>query len=197
VLDILQDRGGDAERLSEELRFDPLSFGITAVEPLETFASEISRCLREHMVPLNPVMSIYLEPGRFIATPSTTILLRVTAVKRKCAIVDGGINMLGDYKFSEYAFSPIVNITRPSGRLERRVIYGPLCDPHDMWGYSYYGDGLKKDDVLAVLHQGAYTFSTAWRFIKPIPPYIAFTGSRLILAKKKERFRDRYAGCRL
>jgi diaminopimelate decarboxylase len=197
LLDILKGRSVGVERLREELRIDPLSFVVTDVEPLETFAAEISRCVRKHIMPLAPGVSIYLEPGRFIATASTTILLRVTAVKRNCVIVDGGINMLGDYKFSEYAFSPVVNITRPSERLERRLVYGPLCDPHDMWGYSYYGDGLKKDDILAVLHQGAYTFSTAWRFIKPIPPYIAYSGGRLILAKKAEGFRNRYAGCRI
>ncbi|HER43286.1 MAG TPA: hypothetical protein ENO08_02355, partial [Candidatus Eisenbacteria bacterium] len=197
LLDILQGRRVGAERLREELRIDPFSFCVTDVEPLETFAFEISRSLREHIMPLVPGASIYLEPGRFIAAGSTTILLRVIAVKQHCVIVDGGINMLGDYKFSEYEFSPVVNLTRPSERLERRLIYGPLCDPHDMWGYSYYGDGLQKGDLLAVLHQGAYTFSTAWRFIKPIPPYVAHARGRFVLAKRAERFRDRYAGCKI
>ncbi|HUV36254.1 MAG TPA: alanine racemase [Patescibacteria group bacterium] len=197
MLDILRDRGGDERALREMPHFDPYSFVVTEVEPLDTFAVEISRCLGTYIMPLNPAISIYLEPGRFIATHSTTILLKVVAVKRDCVIVDGGINMLGDYKFFEYAFSPIINMTRPSGRLMRRIIYGPLCDPCDLWGYSCYADGLQKGDILAVLHQGAYTFSTAWRFIKPLPPYIAYSGGGYIVAKEAERFSDRYAGCRL
>lgn len=197
VLDILRRRCGNEEELREMLHFDPYSFDVTDVEPLATFVAEISRCLQTYIMPINPAISIYLEPGRFIAAHSTSILLKVVSVKRHCVIVDGGINILGDYKFSEYAFSPVVNITRPSSRLMRRVIYGPLCDPGDLWGYSCYADELQKDDILAVLHQGAYTFSTAWRFINPIPPYIAFSGGGYVVAKEKERFRDRYAGCRL
>ena len=52
-------------------------------------------------------------------------------------------------------------------------------------------------DLLAVPHQGAYTFSTAWRFIRPVPRYVAFEDGRYTLAKEAERFADRYAGCAL
>ena len=199
LLEILADRCGNREGLYKAFDFDPYNFGITPVEPLETFAVEIARCLRQSILPFNPEMSIYFEPGRFIVTPSTSILLQVTAVKQNCVIVDGGINMLGDYKFCEYAFAPVINLTRPSTRWRRQVIFGPLCDPGDLWGYSYYGEDLRQGDILAVLHQGAYTFSTAWRFIKPIPPYIAFSGSgtHFIIAREKEKFKDRYAGCRM
>ncbi len=197
MLDVLRSRCDNEEELRKVPHFDPYSFSVTGVEPLDSFAAEISRCLGTYIMPLNPEISIYLEPGRFIAAHSTTILLKVVSIKRHCVIVDGGINMLGDYKFSEYAFSPVVNISRPSGKLMRRALCGPLCDPDDMWGYSCYADELQKGDILAVLHQGAYTFSTAWRFIKPIPPYIAFSGGGYVVAKEKERFGDRYSGCRL
>ncbi len=197
MLDILRSRCDNEEELRKVPHFDPYSFNVTDVEPLDSFAAEISRCLGTYITPLNPAISIYLEPGRFIAAHSTTILLKVVSVKRHCVIVDGGINMLGDYKFSEYAFSPVVNISRPSSKLIRRTLCGPLCDPDDLWGYSCYADELQKGDILAVLHQGAYTFSTAWRFIKPIPPYIAFSGGDYIVAKERERFRDRYSGCLL
>jgi diaminopimelate decarboxylase len=199
LLDTLADRCGNREEIYKSCDFDPYAFAITPVEPLETFAEEIARGLRESILPFNPGMSIFFEPGRFIVTSSTSILLQVTAVKQDCVIVDGGINILGDYKFSEYAFAPVINLTRPSPRLRRQVIFGPLCDPGDLWGYSFYGEELRQGDVLAVLHQGAYTFSTAWRFIKPIPPYIAFTGKEpeFIIARTREKFKDRYAGCRI
>lgn len=195
LLELLASRLGDTNGPNPAADFEPHGFRVTPVSSLPAFAKAIGDAVRSELSPLNPDLVVYLEPGRYLATHPTTILLTVTAAKGDCVIMDGGINMLGDYKFSEYSFSPVVNLTRPSTELRRRVIYGPLCDPHDLWGYSHYGEELRKGDVVAVLHQGAYTFSTAWRFIKAVPQYVAFEGGRLSLAKKEERFRDRYAGC--
>lgn len=196
ALELLGERTGDKDSLYAEYHFNPHAFSITPVEPLENFSRAIAAALKEFILPFNPDIKIYFEPGRFIAFPATAVLLSVLAVKGDCVIVDGGINMLGDYKFSEYSFGLAINLTRPSLELRKRTIYGPLCDPHDLWGYSHYGDELQKDDLVAVLQQGAYTYSTAWRFIKPIPPYIAFDKEGgFIVAHKRETFRDRYAGC--
>ncbi|MCU0284890.1 MAG: hypothetical protein MUF15_00700 [Acidobacteria bacterium] len=196
ILDILGTHRDSKSDLYKEMNFDPYAFSITPVEPLENFSRAIVTALEEHIFPLNPGISIYFEPGRFIATHATAILLSVIAIKKNCIIVDGGINMLGDYKFAEYSFAPVINITRPAVQIQRQLIYGALCDPADLWGYSYYGEKVAKGDILAVLNQGAYTFCTAWRFIKPIPPYIAFSGNHLTVARKSERFKDRYAGCK-
>lgn len=197
LVDMLLERGMDKTRLSHQYPFDPYAFRITPVEPLQNFALAIGETLKQHILPFNPDMAIYFEPGRFIVTPSTTILLRVMAVKKESVIVDGGINMLGDYKFAEYSFAPLLNVTHPSEQLVRKTIYGSLCDPHDIWGYSYYGEDLQVGDVLAVPQQGAYTFSSAWRFIKAIPAYIAVTNRQFIIAREAETFENRYAGCKM
>ncbi|MBU0627714.1 MAG: hypothetical protein KKC75_00870 [Nanoarchaeota archaeon] len=175
---------------------DPYTFSIEKVEPLKKFAKEISESLNKNIFSINPKIKIYCEPGRFIATHSTSVLLKVIAEKDGCVIVDGGINMFGDYRFEEYAFAPIVNLSNFSSELKRKIIYGPLCDPSDLWGYSYYGNEVKKGDVLAVLHQGAYTFCCAWRFIKPIPSYIVLEGKNLYIGKEQEGFEQRYSGCK-
>lgn len=195
LLDTLGTRLGSKLKIYEEMNFDPYAFSVTPVQPLEHFGREIAAALSEHIFTLNPGIMIYFEPGRFITTHATSILLTVTAIKKNCIIVDGGIHMLGDYKFAEYSFAPAVNITRPSLQMKRNLIYGSLCDPADLWGYSYYGEDLEKGDTLAVLNQGAYTFCTAWRFIKPIPLYIAMSGNKLTIARKAEQFKNRYAGC--
>lgn len=177
--------------------FDPFSFALEKVEPLEIFAEAVARALNEFVLPLNPALRIWFEPGRFIAFHSTSILLEVMALKDGCAIVNGGINLLGDYRFEEQFFAPIYNLSRPSTELKRCTIYGPLCDPYDLWGYSYFGDGLQEGDKLAVLHQGAYTFSCAWRFIRPVAPYVMLSAGELKLVKGVETFEQRYAGCGL
>lgn len=171
--------------------FDPYQFIVEETEPLENFAKSIAQALKKWDI----ACPIYLEPGRFIATHSTSILLKVTSIKDDCVITDGGINLVGDYRFEEYSFAPILNLSRPSLDLKRKVIYGALCDPSDLWGYSYYGKDIKKGDILAVLHQGAYTFCCAWRFIKPIAPYIVDDCGKLFVGKKMETFEQRYGGC--
>lgn len=197
LADTVGTREGDRAAAFDALGIDPNAFRITPVEPLDTFARNIAAALAEHVLPVCPAVTVYAEPGRFLATFATTILLRVVAVKRHGVIVDGGINLLGDYKLAEYSFAPVVNLSRPSTAFRRRVICGSLCDPADLWGYGHYGDDLRVGDVLAVLHQGAYTFSGAWRFIKSIPPYVAASGGELELARVEETFETRYAGCRM
>ncbi len=191
------DKGKLLGMLSPE-EADPNSIIIENVEPLENFGKAISEALKNYIFPLNKNLKIYFEPGRFITVHSTAILTRAISIKNKNSIiVDGGINLVGDYRFSEYSFAPIVNLGSPSLKLNKKIIYGPLCDPSDLWGYSFFGDDVKKGDVLAVLNQGAYTFSCAWRFIKPTAPYIVLTEkNELVAAKEKEKFEERYFGCK-
>jgi diaminopimelate decarboxylase len=176
--------------------FDGLKFQIEKVEPLEIFASEIAKSLGKYILPLNSKIKIYFEPGRFIVTHSTTILVKVLSVKKDSVIVDGGINMVGDYRFDEGYYAPIVNLSNYSLSWQKKIIYGPLCDPYDLWGYSYYGKKIRKGDILAIIDQGAYTFSCAWRFVKPIEQYIVRRkNGNLCIANYRETFKDRYGKC--
>ena len=80
--------------------------------------------------------------------------------------------------------------------MKKCTIFGSLCDPSDVWGYSIFGEECEKEDILVLLHQGAYTFSGAWRFIKPGAPYVVIDKNNdLKLVKKEETFEDRYSGC--
>ncbi|MDO8741169.1 MAG: alanine racemase [Candidatus Woesearchaeota archaeon] len=176
---------------------DPHSIVIENAEPLDNFGREISAALEKHIFPLSPSIKIYFEPGRFISMHSTTILTKVISIKNNGAIVDGGANMVGDFRFSEYSFAPLVNLNDPSPLLNKKTIYGPLCHPSDLWGYSFFGKNIKKGDVIAVLNQGDYVFSYASRFIKPAAPYIALTEeNKFVVVKEKEKFEERYFGCK-
>lgn len=197
LLDLVGRRRGRRSETFGDAGIDPVGFQVTSVRPLDEFARAIGDAVRHHVHPIIPGATIYFEPGRYIATFATTILLKVMAVKSQGSIVDGGINMLGDYKLAEYSFAPVVNLSRPSPDLRRSTISGSLCDPADLWGYSHYGDELRVGDVVAVLHQGAYTFSGAWRFIKAVPAYVAAEMGHLSVARAAETFGDRYAGCRI
>lgn len=191
--DLVEMIGEFSDRRTE---FDPYKFYIEKVDSLEEFGKEISACLEEYIFNLNKDIRIYFEPGRYLNTNSTAILVKVIAKKENSVIVDGGINLIGGMDFAEYMFSPIINLSDPSFNLKRKIIYGPLCTPNDLWGYSYFGGDISNGDVLAVLQQGSYNFSRAWRFLKETAPYVVIKDGELILAKEREKFEERYFGCR-
>jgi diaminopimelate decarboxylase len=139
-------------------------------------------------------IELWIEPGRLMVSLSTHILLRVKSIKGNSVIVDGGINLIGGHD-AESTFFPIVNISKPSNDTIKSIVYGPLCDPHDLWGYQYFGGDAKIGDVLVVMHQGAYTYATAWKFIKPIAKYVSFHNGKLSVVKDEETFTDRYGRC--
>ena len=162
--------------------------------PIGGYALPICKSIKENFNFL-PHIELWIEPGRFISSLPTYIMVKVCAIKNGNIIVDGGINLIGSPDF-EHEYAPIVNISHPSLQIQRANIFGPMCDPHDHWGYSYFGEKCKKNDILAVMHQGAYTFSTAWRWQRPIAAYISFSGKNIELVKREETFEERYAGCK-
>ena len=180
-----------------KLDFDLSGFSVDCVDSLDKFGKEISSCLEKHIFKFNKDIKIYFEPGRYISNNSTHILLNVIAEKNENVITDGGMNLIGGLDFSNYLFSPIVNLSNPSFKLKKKIIYGSLCKADCLWGYSFFGKDCVKDDLLIVLMQGSYTFSRAWRLIKENAPYVVISDGKLILAKEKEKFFDRYSGCLL
>jgi diaminopimelate decarboxylase len=136
-------------------------------EPLEIFAREISQALRQHIFP-HVECEVFTEPGRWLVNDSMHILLTVVDKKAEdLVIVDGGTNIVGWERF-ETDYFPVINLSRPSLMERSSFIFGSLCTPHDVWGYSYFGDGIEPGDILMVPSQGAYTYSLRQSFIKPL-----------------------------
>ncbi|OGK18328.1 hypothetical protein A3G67_03470 [Candidatus Roizmanbacteria bacterium RIFCSPLOWO2_12_FULL_40_12] len=139
--------------------------------PLSKYASEIGSAIKKHLSDLG--CTYYFEPGRIICNNAMHIVLRVEDVKNPHAVIaDGGTNMIGWERFEEEYF-PVVNITQPSLQEKEVVIYGSLCTPHDIWGYFYHGKKIIEKDILVIPNQGAYTYTYAQNFIKPIPQVFA------------------------
>lgn len=164
---------------------------VEKVDSIEQFA----RVMCSEHKRLLPKLQLWLEPGRWLVTHSTTILTTVCAIKRTGIVVDSGMNLIGSMDFLHKQV-PIVNLSCPSEKVQESTIYGPLCDPDDLWGYKYAGEKARVDDVLAILNCGAYTFSTAWRWQRPTAAYYVLRNNKLHLVKKQETFDDRYRGCR-
>jgi diaminopimelate decarboxylase len=136
-------------------------------EPLEIFAGEIGKALRQHIFPYVECQ-VFTEPGRWLVNDSMHILLTVVDKKAKdLVIVDGGTNIVGWERF-ETDYFPVINLSNPSLVERNCFVFGSLCTPHDVWGYSYFGDGIEPGDILMVPSQGAYTYSLRQSFIKPL-----------------------------
>ena len=83
-------------------------------------------------------------------------------------------------------FIPIINLTRNSSKEREAKIFGPLCTPDDVWGYSVFGIDISPGDILLIPDQGAYTYSLSQIFIKPIARVIRYNGNRLEELQKEK-----------
>lgn len=166
---------------------------VHSVQPIEAMAQEILAAYRTHVAPSSPLAELWLEPGRYLANPSVHLLLRVADCKSgDIAITDGGTNLLG-WERLEAEHCPLINLTHPGLDQQRCRVYGSLCTPHDLWGYTYYGTSLAVDDLLFLPAQGAYVQTLAQRFIKPVcQTVVAEAKGTLRLAEPAETFADRY-----
>jgi diaminopimelate decarboxylase len=155
--------------------------------PIAHFAGEISEAIAGEGSPITD-LEIWMEPGRWLSTPSMHILLRVMDRKKHDVVItDGGINQLGWERPLE-EFIPVINLTRPCLKEMPMRIFGSLCTPLDIWGTSIFGDGAFPGDILLIPNQGAYTYSLRQSFIKPIAPVIHFDGSSFSEAEPTPSF---------
>lgn len=138
-----------------------------AAADIEDFAREIARALTEHIFPHVP-LRIYAEPGRWIADRIMHIAISVVDRKSEdLVITDAGTNILGWERY-ETDYVPVINLSRPSLDEQPCMIAGSLCTPHDLWGWSYFGENIEAGDILLLPNQGAYTWSLRQEFIKPL-----------------------------
>jgi diaminopimelate decarboxylase len=149
---------------------------ILPAEPLTTFADQIAAALEKHIF-RSGRCTLYAEPGRWLCHDVMHLLL--TVIDRKAedlVITDGGTNAVGWERF-EHDYFPVLNLSRPALRENACVVMGSLCTPHDVWGYTYWGDGIGPGDRLLIPTQGAYTYSLRQHFIKALPSVVHLSGS--------------------
>jgi len=138
---------------------------------IDDFAGRLSEAINRHIFSVIKCR-ICFEPGRWICHDAMHLLMSVADKKADdMVITDAGTNAIGWERF-ETDYFPVLNLTSPS--LDERAcnILGSLCTPHDVWGYTYWGESIKDGDILMIPSQGAYTFSLRQNFIKPLPSVV-------------------------
>ena len=151
-----------------ETKFED-KYYITRSAPIEQFAKKIAAAFKEH-IEATIKCEYFTEPGRIIATRAQHIVVRITDCKAKNRVIaDGGVNMVG-WEYGENFYYPMVNLTHPADKEIPCTVFGPLCTPHDIWGYYVYAKKISDGDLIVIPNQGAYKAVLAQNFIKPIPP---------------------------
>ena len=139
--------------------------------PIDQFASELAEAIKREIFPLVHCR-IQFEPGRWLVNDALHCMVSVIDKKKTDSVItDGATNSIGWDRFNTDYF-PIINLSRPATSEKPCRIYGSLCDPHDVWGFAYYGTDIREGDVLLIPNQGAYTYSLRQNFIKPLPPVV-------------------------
>lgn len=138
---------------------DELDVGALA----ERVADQRARFIRA----VGPV-SLWVEPGRWLAGPAGLYVTRVVSEKRSrgvhFTVLDGGVHqhfaqatLLLPPKASR---APVLNLSRPDAPRVTRTLVGALCTPLDTFGEASVPEP-KPGDLLAFQGAGAYglTFS--------------------------------------
>jgi diaminopimelate decarboxylase len=160
-------RGKLLEDLGEPAA-SPLAHFRMPSAPIEHFARQIAAAVRRHLTPVAPCR-VCLEPGRWICNDAMHLLISVVDKKAPdLVITDAGTNTVGWERF-ESDYFPVLNLSRPGLQERPCHILGSLCTPHDVWGYTYFGEAIEPGDILMIPTQGAYTYSLRQHFIKPLP----------------------------
>lgn len=138
-------------------------------EKLPVFAKQIRAAVEKYLKPIINA-EYYTEPGRVICTKAMHIVVRVLDKKQPGSVItDGGVNIAG-WEYGEHFYYPTLNLTHPSKTKEIPcTLFGPLCTPHDMWGYYCYAKKVEEGDLIVIPNQGAYRYVLSQRFIKEIP----------------------------
>ncbi len=143
----------------------------------ERVADQLARFIRA----AGPV-SLWVEPGRWLAGPAGLYVTRVVSEKRSrgahFTVLDGGVHQ----HFAHAAWllppkasrAPVLNLSRPEAPQVTRTLVGALCTPLDTFGEVTLPEPCV-GDLLAFQGAGAYglTFSP-FAFLSHRPPLEVF-----------------------
>ena len=160
----------------------PASY-ISRTSPLEMYASEISRFLREDF---SEQPEVILEPGRSLAADPGILVSEVVLIAEKAHLAVDKWLYLDAGKFNGLAETMDESIKyplyceAPGEDCTDFIIAGPTCDSQDVLYENFRNplpSGIKAGDRVYFLSAGAYTTSYAsveFNGFKPLPLY--FTG---------------------
>jgi diaminopimelate decarboxylase len=169
----------------------PVAYGPeadTSVPDPFTFSQALAPLLRGRS------LELLIEPGRSIVADAGLLLTRVLNVKRRSgrqiAVVDAGMNDLIRPALYD-AFHPIVPIESRAAQAIPSDVVGPVCESADTFARDRPLPPLRRGDLLAVTHAGAYGMSMASNYNTRLrPAEVLVEGAAVSLIRRRESFDD-------
>lgn len=144
----------------------PAAYEMATVPPLATYFEEITRSLKR--LGIGPETEIWCEPGRALAAPGASVLVRVELRKGEMLYINDGIyGSLWDLQHTPIIF-PMRALNKSGeigGRKQAFKFYGPTCDSNDvMLGPYYLPDTIDEGDWIEIGQVGAYSMALRTSF---------------------------------
>jgi len=143
-------------------------------------------------------LELLIEPGRSIVADAGLLLTRVLSVKqrerRRMVVVDAGMTEL--IRPALYgAHHPIVPLDMQQADPVATDVVGPVCESADAFARDRPLPPLKRGDLLAITHAGAYGMSMASNYNSRLrPAEVLVDGAAYTLIRERETFADLVSG---
>ena len=138
---------------------------------------------------------IIFEPGRSIIGNTGILISKIIYIKenksKNFIIIDAGMNdlMRPALYGAKHRIIPINKIKKISNKTYEFV--GPICESTDKFLSVKKFQKLKEKDLIIICDVGAYGSSLSSNYnLRSKPPEILIKGSKIIIAKKRQRLAD-------
>lgn len=165
-----------------DITTDVAVLGKVIMEAFNKFCTEYGRQLE-----------LWFEPGKFIASESGYLLVKVNVIKQTTATVfvgvDSGQNHLIRPMFYD-AYHEIINISNPTGTPRIYTIVGYICET-DTFGWDRKLNEVREGDILAIKNAGAYGYTMSNNYNARFrPAEVLVYKSKPQLIRKRETMED-------
>lgn len=159
---------------------------------LKDFAKVLEAPIEELEKKLGKQIESRIEPGKFLVTNSTALLVRVTTIKekgtKKFVGVDSGMNHLIRPAMYD-AYHHIVNTSRLEAQIEKVTVVGNVCETCDVFNADIKLAVPQEGDILAICSAGAYSASMSSNYnLRALAPHVLIDGEERILTRGRQSY---------
>ncbi len=169
---------------------------------LESLGSQVTRLVKEFAAQYPRRLTFKIEPGRYIAAESGTLLGRVLALKE-----NGGTSYVGTDIGFNVLMRPVLydshhdlEIYRDNKKLSSEnhkafTVVGNICESGDILAHQRLLPLTQAGDIIAVRDAGAYGYAMASSYnSRPRPAEVLITSSgQDVLIRKRETIEDLFS----
>ncbi len=142
-------------------------------------------------------VTFVLEPGRVLVGNAGILLTRVLYTKqaeKNFVIVDAGMNDLARPAVYD-SYHEVRPVVKKDGPAIQADVVGPICESSDYLAKDRQLVGVERDDLIAVMSAGAYSFSMSSNYnSRPRAIEVLVDGDSYRVIRQRERYEDLILG---